>query len=234
MRVNRQPLGAGGGEHADEMPSRHDAGGGRAIVLAAPPGRHLFDAFDRRPRAANIWPPEPDGFYIDPSWCSERLFASERFTGSVWDPAVGIGRIAEAARHAGYSTYATDIADRGYQHFDGCGDFLRCEQARGDNIICNPPYHICRAFLEHALKLARERIAMIWLARRLNAARWLADTPLVRIYLLTPRPSMPPGHIILAGAKPRGGTQDFCWLVFDHRHTGAPELRWLHRDGARP
>jgi len=68
------------------------------------------------------------------------------------------------------------------------------------------------------------------LLRRLNAAHWLRDTPLARIYLLTPRPSMPPGHVILAGEKPGGGSQDFCWLVFFHKHKGPPELRWLHRD----
>jgi len=39
----------------------------------------------------------------------------------------------------------------------------------------------------------------------LNAAHWLQGTPLRRISLLTPRPSMPPGHIIAAGSKPGGG-----------------------------
>jgi hypothetical protein len=71
---------------------------------------------------------------------------------------------------------------------------------------------------------------MIWLTRRLNAARWLANTPLARIYLLTPRPSMPPGEVILRGEKPGGGTQDFCWLVFSHRHKGPPTVQWLYRD----
>jgi hypothetical protein len=71
---------------------------------------------------------------------------------------------------------------------------------------------------------------VVWLARRLNAARWLAATPLARVYLLTPRPSMPPGHVIAAGEKPGGGTQDFVWLVWDHDYAGAPTLHWLHRD----
>jgi hypothetical protein len=70
----------------------------------------------------------------------------------------------------------------------------------------------------------------IWLTRRLNAARWLSHTPLARIYLLTPRPSMPPGHVILAGEKPGGGSQDFCWLVWSRHHIGPPKLHWLHRD----
>jgi hypothetical protein len=50
------------------------------------------------------------------------------------------------------------------------------------------------------------------------------------VWLLTPRPSMPPGEVIARGEKPGGGKTDFCWLVFDRTHSGPPELRWLHRD----
>src|SRR5262245_65627588 len=169
---------------------------------------------DQRALQAHIWSKEPNGFYVEPYWCGERLFAVEQFDGRIHDPACGLGRIADAARAAGYKVIATDLIDRGYPQFDGIEDFLRSER-RVDNIVCNPPYHICRAFAEHALKLARRKVAMIWLARRLNAAHWLQDTPLARVYLLTPRPSMPPGQVILAGRKPGGGQQDFVWLVFD-------------------
>ena len=184
---------------------------------------------DHRPLFAHVWAKDPHGFYIEPEWCSRRLFRAERFNGIIKDPACGVGRITAAARIAGYSVIATDLVDRGYPQFDGVEDFLRSER-RVDNIVCNPPYHICRAFAEHALKLARRKVAMIWLARRLNAARWLANTPLTRVYLMSPRPSMPPGHVILAGEKPGGGKQDFVWLTFSHGHQGPPKLHWLCRE----
>jgi hypothetical protein len=38
----------------------------------------------------------------------------------------------------GYKTYATDIVDRGYQHFDRTLNFLLCERALGNNIVTNP------------------------------------------------------------------------------------------------
>jgi len=47
---------------------------------------------------------------------------------------------------------------------------------------------------------------------------------------MTPRPSMPPGQLILRGEKPGGGRVDFCWTIFVVGHVGPPELRWLHRD----
>jgi len=193
----------------------------------------MFAPSDHRPLAAHIWSKEPDGFYVEPSWVSERLFAVEKFDGTIWDPACGIGRVTEAARRAGYRTLATDIADRGYPHFDGLVDFLDCGRMPAANICTNPPFTVCDQFVRRALELVPGKVAMIWLARRLNAARWLQNTLLARVYLLTPRPSMPPGQVILAGEKPGGGTQDFCWLVFSRAHKGPPELRWLHRDGGQ-
>jgi hypothetical protein len=195
----------------------------------------MFDSSDHRPLVAHIWNKEPDGFYVEPEWCSVRLFEIESFDGTIWDPACGIGRIAEAARRAGYRTIATDIVDRGCPQFDGALDFLEdCGRIpAANNIVSNPPFTQCDQFVHRALELVTGKVAMIWLTRRLNAARWLQDTPLARVYLLTPRPSMPPGRLILAGEKPGGGTQDFCWLVWCRRWVGSPELRWLHRDALR-
>jgi hypothetical protein len=188
-----------------------------------------LENFNRRPLAAHRWAPDKLGFYVEPEWCSVRLFEVESFDGTVLDPCCGTGRIAEAARAAGHQTIATDIVDRGYPHLDGEEDFLGCER-RVHNVVCNPPFEICNQFVRHALALTTNKVAMIWLARRLNAARWLESTPLAHVYLLTPRPSMPPGHVIAGGEKPGGGTQDFVWLVFEHGHTGPTAMHWLRRD----
>src|SRR5262249_16735706 len=59
---------------------------------------------DRRPLAAHIWAKEEHGFYIEPQWCSERLFEVEKFNGAISHPAGGIGRVAEAARCAAQPT----------------------------------------------------------------------------------------------------------------------------------
>jgi hypothetical protein len=66
---------------------------------------------------------------------------------------------------------------------------------------------------------------------RLNAAHWLKGTPLRRVWMMTPRPSMPPGHVIARGEKPGGGKMDYCWLVWEQGHEGAAEIQWLRRDG---
>jgi hypothetical protein len=45
-----------------------------------------------------------------------------------------------------------------------------------------------------------------------------------------PRPSMPPGEVILRGEKPGGGKTDFAWLVFEQGYTGEPGIGWLRRE----
>jgi len=45
----------------------------------------MFAPSDHRPLGAHIWDREPDGFYVEPFWVSERLFEVEKFTTSVWD-----------------------------------------------------------------------------------------------------------------------------------------------------
>lgn len=185
----------------------------------------------RKPENSHIWEREEHEHYVEPEWCSKRLFEVERFEGLIWDPCCGFGRIPEAARIAGYGTLATDIVDRGYDRMTTPTDFLTFKSGGIYNIVCNPPFDVFQKFAEHALASDAPKVAMIWLVRTLPAARWLRETPLARILLLTPRPSMPPGHTITAGEKPGGGKQDFCWLVWDKAHTGPASIGWLHRDG---
>lgn len=185
----------------------------------------------KRARASHIFAPEAEGHYVDPSWCSLRLFEVEFFVGSIWDPCCGFGTIVESARTKGLASGGSDIVDRGYKHASAPADFLKSKQV-ADNIVCNPPFHLPREFVAQALSLARRKVAMILPVRRLNAAHWIEETPLCQIWLLTPRPSMPPGSYIAAGHKPGGGTVDYCWAVWRNGWAGRREIGWLHRDGA--
>lgn len=175
----------------------------------------------------------PDSFcQVRDNRRSERLFAVESFDGPIWDPCCGFGRIPTSAIKAGHTAVGTDIVDRGYCDFTGKLDFLASNNAYAPNIVCNPPFNIAGRFAKHAVTMdGVDKVAMIFPTARLNAARWLAETPLARIWLLTPRPSMPPGHTIAAGEKPSGGKVDFAWLVWTRGRLGPPVVQWLHRDG---
>lgn len=191
-----------------------------------------------RARKSHIFEKEKRGHYVEPAWCSQRLFEVERFNGLIYDPACGWGTILVAANAIGYTAVGSDIVKRlrspppfaFYRH-----DFLGSHEQRLVNspfsVVCNPPFDHVQEFCARALELGAEKVAMIMLVRRLNAAHWLEQLPLARVYLLSPRPSMPPGSWIAAGHKPGGGTQDFAWVLFERSYLGKPELQWLHRDG---
>lgn len=182
---------------------------------------------------SHIWEREDNEHYVEPSWTSARLFQEEEFTGGIWDPCCGFGTIPREASLAGFAhVFATDLVDRGYTGLDRAVSFFEFDYPCSffTNIVCNPPFNIAKEFALHALTLA-DKVAMIIPTPRLNAARWLHDTPLKTVWLMTPRPSMPPGYVIAAGEKPGGGKTDYCWLVWERGFKGTPEMKWLRRDG---
>jgi hypothetical protein len=193
----------------------------------------IFEGLEPRKRESHIWVRDKYDHYVEPRWVSERLFDVEPFVGNIVDPACGFGNIVEAARAHGYSASGRDIVDRGYPG-TVVQDFMDCSD-RPDNIVCNIPFDIAAKFTQHALRLIRNKLAIIFPVARLNAAHhWLERMPLLRVWFLTPRPSMPPGHVVAAGGKAAGGREDFCWIVFSVGHLGPPEIKWLHRDIAAP
>jgi hypothetical protein len=229
---------------SNTSPDTHQPGGHLADDTIKIVDRYRRDIDSiRKSKHAHIFAKEPNGHYVEPAWCSTRLFAVERFGpdgATILDPACGFGTILRTAQDAGYQPIGADIVDRRrvdlnikmvpfFKH-----DFLNGElpiRSPIASIICNPPFDHVQEFCERALATAEYKVAMIFLLRRLPAARWLARMPLDAIYLLTPRPSMPPGALILAGEKPGNGSQDFCWLLFNKVETrGAPRLRWLTRE----
>jgi hypothetical protein len=162
---------------------------------------------DPRPKRAHIFAKSAELFYIEPQWCSTRLFAVERFPGPVWDPFCGTGRVAEAARVAGYETYASDIVDRGYRHLNRIEGFLTVDRLDPNmSLVANPPFD--DQILKHAISLDPTKMALIWpLARVVAVHAWLSKAPLARVLMMTPRPPMPPGSYIArreeAARRPR-------------------------------
>ena len=200
--------------------ARHQCRPDRAFAMTTP---WTFSSPDARAYD------RPDEWYVEPSWCSARLFQEESFDGAIYDPCCGSGRIVISALKAGYRAYGSDINWRGWDSTPQ--DFL-AHRDYHDNLVMNPPFDLVPEFAGQALNLARHKVAMIFPVARLNAARWLQDTPLRRIWLLTPRPSMPPGRLLTFGNTPSGGKTDYCWLVWQQGwFYNRTEMTWLHRDG---
>ncbi|PZR88393.1 MAG: hypothetical protein DI537_23940 [Stutzerimonas stutzeri] len=206
----------------------------------------MTDALARE-RKSHIWDRHPDDWYVEDAWISERLFASGALAGcrTVLDPACGMGRIVDAASRAGYRAGGSDIAPRCCEHARGgvyvVADFLNGPWPaakssalfqRPDAIVSNPPFKHAEAFTRLALERARHVVAMIlpttWRCGD-ERSRWLETTPLAEVLDITPRPSMPPGPVILAGEKPGGGTKDFSVFIWRQGHQGRPLGGWLRK-----
>ncbi len=205
---------------------------------------------------AHLWVRHPEDYYIEESWCSERLFATEHFEGTIVDPSCGSGRIVLAAR--AHREKAAKVGDKritkalGYDIVkrskvcnEDLEDFLASDYET-DNIVSNPPFGLCAkastknglkedfAYVKKALATAEKKVALLlplpWLTGA-DKGEWLRTTPLAKVLIITPRPSMPPGPVIEAGLAPGGGTEDFAWMIWERTHRGPPTLGWLNRDG---
>lgn len=189
------------------------------------------------------WERDPHDWYVEPEWCSQRLFEAENFgDGTILDPACGEGRILREAQRAGLSVIGNDLVDRKPCLPVTFGDFMNVMWVGPwsfTHIVSNPPFGLCDerrhnpTFVQWCLARANGKVALLMPATWHQAdkrSRWLEGSGLRRIYFLTPRPSMPPGSWVAAGNKPGNGTTDFAWYVWLRGYDGPVETRWLRRD----
>lgn len=199
-----------------------------------------------RTKAAHTFARETDNWYVEPADVTTALCRAEGFPGRTVDPCAGMGHTVIGAAEAGVQIEGYDLRDRGNRVVAAGRDFFSPHQLPGmwpcDNIISNPPYgrneqpgerpRIEEQFIELALQRTRRKVAVFLHSAWMNGAArqdWLAALPLYRVYLVSPRPSCLPGHLIQAGETPGGGTKDYAWFVFLHGFEGDPVIRFLRR-----
>jgi hypothetical protein len=195
----------------------------------------------KRALKAHVWGRGELDWYVEEEPADRALFKVERFIGHIWDPACGGGNIIRAAIDSGYQwrVVGTDIKRRVEKEywFSGEQDFLDFKgQSLAQNIVMNPPFfraHGAEAFIRKALSLAPGKVAafvdMKFLASSGRANGIYAEFPPTRIWMITPRPSCPPGEYLAAGNKPEGGKQDFIWMVWDMSAPPTPmsQFGWI-------
>lgn len=196
----------------------------------------------KRALKAHVWDRSGHDWYVEEPWVTSKLLAAERIYGPVLDPACGRGNIVKECRRNGIEAFGMDIVHRGLSGADGWAgeqDFLEETPVRLQfkTIICNPPYgrgKMTEQFIRQAISIA-PTVAMLVNGRFLfgsrRAAGLYATHPPSAIYIITPRPSLPPGPIyedlMARGERPSGGQQDFIWLVWRPDRRGEAETRWL-------
>lgn len=187
---------------------------------------------------AHLWERDDLDWYVEPPSATDALLRVERFVGGIHDPACGQGNIVLTASANGYAATGSDVVDRAGSPawFMGRFDFLKAGYPKAiDNIVVNPPFFKAKgaeAFIRKALDVARGKVAVFvdikFLAGSGRANGLYRELPPHRVWIITPRPSCPPGHVLAAGGKAAGGTADWCWLVWDKTapYTGTA-INWL-------
>lgn len=199
-------------------------------------------AVRHKPKSAHVWRRDELDWYVEPEWATELLLEAEQFEGAVLDPACGSGNVCRACARAGLFAVGTDIVKRPgmpTHQWIATQDFLEIPApwwiTSMCNIITNPPFFRAKgteAFARRALMVAEHKVAIFtclpFLASRRRAAGLFAEFPPARVWILAERPSCPPGEYLLAGNEAKGGTEDWCWLVWDKDLDGGEtRLGWL-------
>jgi hypothetical protein len=162
-------------------------------------------------RLAADWYCEPPEFVHD-------LLDVEDFSGVTLDPCCGGGNIPRVFHARGLECLGSDIVYRG---FGTVADFF-ANTTPVDNLVSNPPFELLKKgeFIDHALSIARNKVAIIARLAFLEAEcrrEFFERVPLARVWISIGRVSMPPGGTNIPA---KGGKTCYAWFVFEHGHRG--------------
>lgn len=154
---------------------------------------------------------------------------------NLWECACGKGHLSKALTQHGYNVRSTDIADRG---FGEVLDFLAVSEKWSGDIITNPPFKYAAEFVEHAMDVIEDgHLAAFFLK-----VQFLETTKRAELFRKCGLKYLIVNSERICCAKNgdfdlyfkqadngayRGGTQLYCWFVFQKGYTGEPVVKWV-------
>jgi len=156
--------------------------------------------------------------YATPSWVTLALIPHlPLFTGKVWEPACGGGKMVAALQQAGFDVVGTDITS-------GVDFLQQAPPANIGAIITNPPYALAREFIERALRIEGNRIVAMLL-------RTDFDHAASRVHLFADCPGFAKKVVLtrrIRWFEDSEGSPSFnhCWMVWDRQHRGPPTIAY--------
>lgn len=168
---------------------------------------------------------ENDYYATDPSTI-EKLFKRESFSNLIWEPACGAGHLSKAMEREGKLVYSSDLIDRNYG--DEIGDFLNWKTSYpiGD-IITNPPYKYAQEFVEKAIELTNNKVAMFLKLTFLEGQKrkkLFEKYPPKTVYVFSQRQKC-----AINGDFANTGSSAACyaWFVWEKGYTGETIIKWI-------
>jgi hypothetical protein len=151
-----------------------------------------------------------------------------RIPSVLWEPAAGDGAIVRPLRKAGFTVFASDIADYGCPDCI-CRDYFGASAEPGvTGIVTNPPYRFALSFV---LKAIAEAPYVAFLLRTnflesVKRKRWLFDlSPPARIWISSRR--LPMMHRVGWEGPHAPSSTCHAWFIWERRWTRETRVKWF-------
>lgn len=167
---------------------------------------------------------ENDYYATDPKTI-DALFAVEKFSPAIWEPACGEGHLSKRMEKLGKIVHSTDLVNRGY---GASGiDFLAKTDGHDGDIITNPPYKYAQEFCEKAIDLTQNKVAMflkITFLEGQKRRKFFEKHPPKTVYVFSQRQKC-----AINGEFEKTGSSAACyaWFVWEKGYTGDPIIKWI-------
>lgn len=180
----------------------------------------------------------PDDYYAtDPYAITKAIPAFQEIglSRKVWECACGEGHLAKELQRYGYFVKCSDIVDRGYGEVM---DFLSTNLRWDGDILTNPPFKYASRFVEHAMNcITNGHLAVFFLKVQFLETRKRAvlfkKCGLKYLIVNSERVCCAKNgdfDVYFKQSKNggyRGGTQVFCWFVFQKGFVGEPVVKLI-------
>jgi len=168
---------------------------------------------------------EPSDFYPTPREGTIALLEREKFEGSIWECASGDGSMSKVIEEQYKDVYSSDVRTDEDVYGEKGIDFLKTNK-KFNNIITNPPYRYAKEFVEHSLKYADKKVAMLLKLVFLEGKsryQLFQNSPLKTVYVFCKR--LP---IYKKGIKTKNsGLICYAWFIWDKNYEGKPIIEWI-------
>ena len=179
--------------------------------------------------------PKGEDFYATPDGATREILNRIPLTGSILEPAAGDGHIIKVLKefYPDNEIVGTELYQRDSNEDIKFGvDFLTYKWDRKfDNIITNPPFDLCKDFVERSLEIVNDKIlifAKLQLLEGLNRQQMFLDTPLHYVYVFSRRVSpLKNGSPVNEQGKDWRSTFATGWFIWEVGYEGEPIIRWI-------
>lgn len=144
----------------------------------------------------------------------------------IWEPACGGGHLSKRMEDFEAVVTSTDLYDRGYG--DSGIDFFSTETLLAPVIVTNPPYKYATEFLEHAIELGADKVAMFLKLTFLEGQKrrkLFERYPPKTVAVFSKRV-----QVAINGDPEmfkKSSAACYAWFIWEKGYQGKPEVVWL-------